>query len=558
MLYKKKTCPLCKDEKGNCILSSQRGEFEALYNPSMKLDPRFGLFIAEDSALNAALRIVALRCSHKDCRKEFSHRHELLDHVKMDHKLNVCEICLDGRHQFASEYQLFTKEQLSKHKKTGDKTFKGHPRCEFCCILFFSGDELFEHCRDKHEVCFICERQGRTDQYYRHYAHLQEHFNSNHFLCREKSCLEKKFVVFATEMEFKDHDFTEHSTGLKMRQSQKKHARVIQTNFHYSSENNSESIRQKRGQPTSHRQRGQPSSPLQREGELNQTERANIETALSDSLSLTKLESPRKEARTNSFQVFRMADKQRYSVLMDRMKKLLNGNSQTRDKIFALSAGYQEGTLSVKNYIKELKELVGIKKCVKLLSLLVELVSEKKKDELLRHARDFKTMAQEFPELKSKTQIIETNEPKYRVLQLTKDTKFRRNYKSVRKETVVQIESSSSDSEFEKEFPALSSAKSRGKKQLSYIGAIAPSQTTSLSSAKNPEFYRDHEYFEMNFPALPSRKSEEEKGNKDKEVKEKPRWGVEDQDMFVLGEPEIDNTVKKKGKRKKQVIMKFG
>lgn len=60
--------------------------------------------------------------------------------------------------------------------KTGDTekdpSFRGHPECEFCRKHFYSPDELYEHCREKHETCHICRQQGVRDQYYRDYQAL--------------------------------------------------------------------------------------------------------------------------------------------------------------------------------------------------------------------------------------------------------------------------------------------------------------------------------------------------------------------------------------------------
>ena len=35
-----------------------------------------------------------------------------------------------------------------------------HPRCDFCNLHMYSGDELFEHMREQHFTCDICQRAG--------------------------------------------------------------------------------------------------------------------------------------------------------------------------------------------------------------------------------------------------------------------------------------------------------------------------------------------------------------------------------------------------------------
>ena len=41
-----------------------------------------------------------------------------------------------------------------------------------------------------------------------------EHFRHEHFLCGHPSCLEKKFVVFPSEQELKQHNAREHSGSM--------------------------------------------------------------------------------------------------------------------------------------------------------------------------------------------------------------------------------------------------------------------------------------------------------------------------------------------------------
>ena len=41
-----------------------------------------------------------------------------------------------------------------------------------------------------------------------------EHFRHEHYLCGHDSCLEKKFVVFQSEQELKQHTAREHAGGM--------------------------------------------------------------------------------------------------------------------------------------------------------------------------------------------------------------------------------------------------------------------------------------------------------------------------------------------------------
>lgn len=115
---------------------------------------------------------------------------------------------------FPCESTTYTIETLKRHNKIGDKndpSFRGHPDCKFCSRRFFSLDELYEHCKQAHEQCFLCQRQSIQNQYFLNYQSLEEHFSSEHFPCNNTTCLEQKFVVFESDMDLKGHDLKNHS-----------------------------------------------------------------------------------------------------------------------------------------------------------------------------------------------------------------------------------------------------------------------------------------------------------------------------------------------------------
>lgn len=136
----------------------------------------------------------------------------------------MCDLCTRNKKVFTHEHELFTMQELRKHEKFGDDNpgavdqsgFKGHPECGFCRQRFYGDDELYTHCRDKHERCHICDRnnQGRQQQYFVDYNSLEQHFRKDHFMCADQECMEKKFVVFGSEMDLKAHQLETHPNGL--------------------------------------------------------------------------------------------------------------------------------------------------------------------------------------------------------------------------------------------------------------------------------------------------------------------------------------------------------
>lgn len=134
------------------------------------------------------------------------------------------DLCTRNKKVFTHEHELFTYPELRKHQKFGDDNpgaidqsgFKGHPECGFCRERFYGDDELYAHCRDRHERCHICDRRdgSQKQQYYVNYDALEVHFRKDHFLCPDRDCLDKKFVVFDSEMDLKAHQLEVHPNGL--------------------------------------------------------------------------------------------------------------------------------------------------------------------------------------------------------------------------------------------------------------------------------------------------------------------------------------------------------
>jgi hypothetical protein len=98
-------------------------------------------------------------------------------HLRIVDILNhTSDLCIRFKKVFAHEHILYLPSHLPLHlpsisyrtpQKASmlDKIEGGvHPICEFCRECYFGDDELFSHMRERHEECFICKRNGITDQ----------------------------------------------------------------------------------------------------------------------------------------------------------------------------------------------------------------------------------------------------------------------------------------------------------------------------------------------------------------------------------------------------------
>lgn len=177
------------------------------------------LEIFEDTLL-----LLRYNCPDADCDVACLGWPDLHRHVKATHHKAMCDLCTRNKKVFTHEHELFTKDALRKHEKFGDDNpgaidqsgFTGHPECGFCRQRFYGEDELFAHCREKHERCHVCDARNPTNrpQYYQNYDALETHFRKDHFPCMDRECLEKKFVVFGSEMDLKAHQIEVHPNGL--------------------------------------------------------------------------------------------------------------------------------------------------------------------------------------------------------------------------------------------------------------------------------------------------------------------------------------------------------
>ena len=196
-------------------------------------DENIGIRYENNDIREDTLLLLRYNCPDGDCDIACLGWPDLHRHVKSTHHKRICDLCSRHKKVFTHEHELFTDKELDRHMKKGDDNpgaidqtgFKGHPLCSFCNIRFYGEDELYVHCRNNHERCFICDRSGGPPQYYVDYNSLEKHFQRDHFLCLEKECLEKKFIAFQTEIDWKAHQLQEHGSTLS--KDVRRDARVV-------------------------------------------------------------------------------------------------------------------------------------------------------------------------------------------------------------------------------------------------------------------------------------------------------------------------------------------
>ncbi|KNG87042.1 putative C2H2 finger domain protein, partial [Aspergillus nomiae NRRL 13137] len=225
-LYKNKACAHCRTESSYVIFTNDHAKpFQDFKDSDFsQKDDNLGIKYENNEIFEDTVLLLRYNCPDTDCDVACLGWPDLHRHVKSKHGKVMCDLCTRNKKVFTHEHELFTVAELRKHEKYGDHVpgaveqsgFKGHPECGFCRQRFYGDDELYTHCRDRHERCHICDRRSanRQQQYYIDYNALEDHFQKDHFLCLDKECLEKKFVVFESEMDMKAHQLECHPNGL--------------------------------------------------------------------------------------------------------------------------------------------------------------------------------------------------------------------------------------------------------------------------------------------------------------------------------------------------------
>ena len=224
-------------------------------------DENIGIRYESNDIREDTILLLRYNCPDDDCDVACLGWPDLHRHVRSVHHKKICDLCSRHKKVFTHEHDLLTDQELQKHMRKGDDNpgavdqtgFKGHPLCSFCGMRFYGDDELYVHCREKHERCFICDRlHGGQPQYYLNYEALYAHLKKDHFVCEERECLEKKLVAFPSEIDLKAHQLEEHGNTLS--KDVRRDARVVDiSSFDYRA-------------PYVHERRGGGSQREQREG----------------------------------------------------------------------------------------------------------------------------------------------------------------------------------------------------------------------------------------------------------------------------------------------------
>ncbi|KAM4054309.1 zinc finger, c3HC4 type (RING finger) domain-containing protein [Hirsutella rhossiliensis] len=207
-LYKTKDCAHCRTPAPFVVFTDDAEKRFEDYsaNDITTADINIGIKYTNEDIVGDTVLLLRYNCPDPSCDFAGLGWPDLHRHVKSAHSKRMCDLCTRNKKVFTHEHELFSDRDLEKHMRHGDDKpgaadqtgFKGHPLCEFCGERFYDDDKLYE-------------RDSRTPHYYRDYNALEQHFKRDHYLCYNSECLEKKFVVFESEMDLQAHQLSEHA-----------------------------------------------------------------------------------------------------------------------------------------------------------------------------------------------------------------------------------------------------------------------------------------------------------------------------------------------------------
>jgi len=216
------TCPICKCELEYVIgvgpkqIDQGRDCYEHFTiwgedaGPDHVFDHKSKMFVPKDHHKKTIEKLRVCKC--QDCGQWKRDMGSLRKHIR-EHNKQLCALCIEHKKVFPSEHIMYTEAEYDKHLKCGDGDgSEGHPKCLFCNKRYYDKNLLFAHLEKDHYSCHICVKNGSQFKYYKNYDCLENHFRQMHYICEEKSCLEKRFVVFGNNIDYVSHLHSWHPT----------------------------------------------------------------------------------------------------------------------------------------------------------------------------------------------------------------------------------------------------------------------------------------------------------------------------------------------------------
>lgn len=214
VLCEQRYCAVCREELRQVVFGKKLPAFAMIPIHQLQHEKKYDIYFADGKVFALYRQLLQHECPRCPHLPPFSLFGDLEQHMRKQHELFCCKLCLKHLKIFTHERKWYSRKDLARHRMQGDPddtSHRGHPLCKFCDERYLDNDELLKHLRRDHYFCHFCDADGAQD-YYSDYAYLREHFREKHFLCEEGRCSTEQFThAFRTEIDLKAHKTACHS-----------------------------------------------------------------------------------------------------------------------------------------------------------------------------------------------------------------------------------------------------------------------------------------------------------------------------------------------------------
>ncbi|XP_041362656.1 E3 ubiquitin-protein ligase ZNF598-like [Gigantopelta aegis] len=223
ILCKQLYCAICRSDLPEVLFITNLKKYSDHKRQQFISNWKHRIFFDTEETRRQYLKLLEYSCSLCPDRKPDHSFLGLKDHMRKQHSLFCCDLCVKHLQLFSSERKFYNRKDLATHRRTGDPddtSYKGHPLCEFCDDRYMDKDELHRHLRKDHYFCHFCDTHG-TNEYYNDYNNLREHFRADHYLCEDGDCADRRVQftnAFRGEIDMKAHYAQQHSRNLSKAQ----------------------------------------------------------------------------------------------------------------------------------------------------------------------------------------------------------------------------------------------------------------------------------------------------------------------------------------------------
>lgn len=93
---------------------------------STLIDRKFGVWFTSKDIKDAYYSLLEHNCTKCTRREAFKTFLQLKEHMRREHELNYCDLCVENIRIFTWERRCYTRSELAKHRRKGDPDDTSH------------------------------------------------------------------------------------------------------------------------------------------------------------------------------------------------------------------------------------------------------------------------------------------------------------------------------------------------------------------------------------------------------------------------------------------------